>query len=46
MKTLRLQSIFARVTACMVCLALSLTIIPSASAAQTATAPSWIDKSE
>ena len=46
MKTLRLQSIFARVTACMVCLALSLTMIPSASAAQTATAPSWIDKSE
>ena len=37
MKTLRLQSIFARVTACMVCLALSLTMIPSASAAQTAT---------
>ena len=34
MKTLRLQSIFARVTACMVCLALSLTMIPSASAAQ------------
>ena len=46
MKTLRLQSIFARVTACMVCLALSLTMIPSASAAQTATAPSWIAKSE
>ena len=46
MKTLRLQSIFARVTACMVWLALSLTMIPSASAAQTATAPSWIDKSE
>ncbi len=46
MKTLRLQSISLVSLPAMVCLALSLTKIPSASAAQTATAPSWIDKSE
>ena len=46
MKTSRFKRLYSRVTASIICLALLLTAIPMAAAAQTKSAPSWIDKSD
>ena len=46
MKTSRFKRLYSRVAASMICLALLFTAVPMAAAAQTKTAPSWIDKSD